>query len=815
MANGRFETIPLTLEVDDAEKHNRNWKRADSDLASLQAQLTAEQQARIAADAAHATAPVAHTADQIQYVPGQSVKQKTDMLQAQVNNIVGQSGSGNTAIDDMRLGADGVSRQTPGVLIREIHRQQIDEAGQAKAIGRGPNLITTDRASGADVVIPGRTLVNWFGKDGGFGVDINGDGLADGWFYNYAGTVGVSLNNDVKEGVKSQKLSATLYSSIYKIISYRPSDYFLVLVWAKVESGGSAQIIVYDDTVGKAQSQELRTTGDWKLLYVKFTGAVFSGSAGISLHQHNPTPVYFSGARLFKVDATTYAKIDVDPEYTGAKLAEKYPYVEGVKHLEGVGLSLVGINQIPPVTDSAWTLHPHAKVLEPYELQLAATGNAEHSTCTLPALPNTTYSFGWDGNGNLMYVEELDSNGGFLRSAPLPTFTTLAATRSIRVFASNHQQGAGTFVFKDPMLVLGNVIPESLVPRNDDYLYLPTTLAEGDTFDSRLGTVTRGAKTGVILDGSLGWFGGVVDQHPDLYKVVYCPVIGKPDTAIVEKYTGQVLEAVYAGVPGSKADQAALAPDGNLYVNVSLSESGWVASINPSANAVKALFNGWRATANDGGNYTSWVSVLDGSTPVTNTLSWVSANKAPGWSGWGTLSYKLAKAEAQVVVPEGAIGLHTGGNMVELIEGIVVREKANPQLDTGNYWINHSSINGGAGNLKDRTNKIINVFKNGVNDTKKWIIRSDYANSESANGGATAYCPKAEYDREAEYTVIYISLDKYKRTVNAIAATINYNTNAKTVTDGLVRDMADAETQISIHDRILAEHTARLLALEV
>jgi hypothetical protein len=143
MANGRFETIPTTLELDDAEKHNRNWRRADSDLSLLQQQITAETQARIAADNEHASAAVAHTADQIQYAPGQSIKQKVDDQQAQITNIIAGPAPSAEEVIDARRGADGVVRTKVGDLIREIQSTKLNASAYSSLFILAPNNAIT------------------------------------------------------------------------------------------------------------------------------------------------------------------------------------------------------------------------------------------------------------------------------------------------------------------------------------------------------------------------------------------------------------------------------------------------------------------------------------------------------------------------------------------------------------------------------------------------------------------------------------------------------------------------------------------------
>lgn len=716
--------------------------------------------------------------------------------------------SGNVIQQGTPVSAKNLNNMEQGIVA--AHKQFEEQASQSRQIGHGPNLIKTDRASGADVVIHGRTLVNLLGTTGSFEADSDGDGVADGWIPINAFGVKTLDSINVSQGTKSQKVTAISSDTspsrgVFNVFPTVAGDKYLVL-FDVFTDGPNVEAAFYNSKTsvwlgGAGGSTNKTIYGKFKAIDTASKIYLYNGAA-----PGETGNVWFDGVRLYKIDEATYQKIDIDPEYTGDRLVAKYPYVDGIKHLEDFGMSLVGINQIPPVTSSAWILHSNAKVLGPYELQLNAVSDAEHSTCTIPVLPNTTYRFSWDGNEGLAYVEELDVSMGFVRSSKLEPFTTLSVTRYIRIFASNHQMGAGTFVFRNMMLVLGDNVPESFVPRNDDYLYLPFTLAEGDSFDSRLGTVTRFMKTGVIMDGTLPW--GYNYEEYSGSKTVYC-VNGYPSgypVSYLEKWDGSILERAD---PVNSPGKYVIDGVGTLKINISNSESGWMDRINPSANAIKAFFNGWKANNTDGTTYTSWVSILDSSTPTINAEAWVAANKAPGWRGWGTLSYKVIDAVRETVLPEGSIGLHEGGNVLELLEGVVVRELVTPQLNAayGVYTIGNIAFP--SSRTKYRVQKFLTIFKDNKEDTDNWY----FVPVSNAYGNVYADILASDFDPSAKYYVTYIDLDKYKRTVNAIAAEVFYKTNQKAVVDGLVQDMADVKTTASINARSLAEVYKRLKAL--
>ena len=184
---------------------------------------------------------------------------------------------------------------------------------------------------------------------------------------------------------------------------------------------------------------------------------------------------------LYEVDQATYNKINVDPEFSGQKLMDKFPYVQGVQHLNPVVVAESG-NLIPPFTE--WeTVSSVATIMNPYELSIAAMGQQHNNTHTITVLPNTTYSFSYKSSSHVRYDLQLrDSNSVVEKTfscydgLPL-TFTTSGTTKSIRVNAYNYPiSDIGTWSFSYPSLVLGDK-PKPFAPRNPSYLYTNTVLA--------------------------------------------------------------------------------------------------------------------------------------------------------------------------------------------------------------------------------------------------------------------------------------------------------------------------------------------------
>jgi hypothetical protein len=232
-----------------------------------------------------------------------------------------------------------------------------------------------------------------------------------------------------------------------------------------------------------------------------------------------------------------------------------------------------------------------------------------------------------------------------------------------------------------------------------------------------------------------------------------------------------------------------------LHICISDNESGWAEAINPSANAIKALMNGWKANGNNGSVYNSWVSILTGAAPVTNTEAYVAANKAPGWDAYATLDYVRATPVTETLSGDlGGLAMVKGGNTVELLEGVVSREKVNPVLSGGLYYINDTNLP--VSKLDYRAERVLAVYK-GAEIDPLWRIQFGAGN---AYGSGKAVIAVAEYDPAAEYYVDYIVMDKHAYTANAVDATLVYRSTLGGAVAQATQDIARLTAQMGVHE---------------
>jgi hypothetical protein len=684
---------------------------------------------------------------------------------------------------------------------------RLDEAATVPAtIKHGLNVVTTSQASGAELAVGGRTLVNVTGKDG------NCESLTP---FTTSGTVTLSTTQK-KSGSNSIKFTSSGVNSFaYKDYAY-PLDAtkrHVAGVWVHIESytSGGVEMRVGDIGTGTYRyfaTAATSTVGGWQFVYVKIPTSntlVGTGFRVLFGTVNTATAVaYFDDIRIYELSQADYDAIGTTYTATTSPSIDDFiPYVDSVQHLQGTAVRKYGKNMLPPFTQ--WTLHANAVVTEPYKLTLNATAVSQRSSIAINVIAGGQYTLSQQSAVNsqvYVMVRDTTSTGTVLGSTISATSVSFTAPTSGVLWVTTHNDiTSGALIYDHPQLELGSAATD-FTERNDDYAYIPTVLASNvdrsvvDTYNSALGTVTRRWKTGFVLDGSLS-LASVIDDNG--YRILKVDFSGhKAGLISAVKYNGVVLKSVDTGVTlvGTGGDYIRLDATA-LWITVLDVDSGWNESLNPNTNARKALMNGWKANANNGSVHTSWVSVLDGSAPATNTEAYVSANKAPNWTGWATLDYQLAVSVEETLSGDvGAIALHNGGNQVELLEGVIVREKANPVANTdGTTAINRNLSPTTGSILENRALKIIAVYRDNELDAKWKII-----DTSAAYGNQIAYIQTSDFDATADYFVTYVVLDKYLYTSNAIDATLTYQSTLGSAVSKATQDIADIKTVNGVQD---------------
>lgn len=508
---------------------------------------------------------------------------------------------------------------------------------------------------------------------------------------------------------------------------------------------------------------------------------------------------------LYEVSQTEYDKILVDWDATS--VTNRYPAVEGIQSLQNPIVTVEGENLLPPLSE--WALHPSqtSKVTGSYELELNATDRDQFTEIIIPLLPNQKYFYSGKLEPNIdiampfrvhIYLE-----GDILYNAAPITggFTTPSNAKYASVRITNDITVPNSkVIFSDPMLTLGDDQKE-FVSRNPSYLYTETTLRGFNDVNDLLYQTDGRWKVLInckedTLDGSKSWDFAANHQG---YKTVRSTVSNeKKDTEIVINPFGKKINHVY---PDFDEDQSYMS-GGLLYLTLSDLDTGFNSTYTPTGLEVAAYFNGWKVkTVDESNKPTGWISVIDGTDAPTQTLDYVKANKAPGYTGY-RLFYQLATPKVVDITDkvEGALSV-SGSVQISVDSGVGVREKVIPKTDDlGKYRINSKYLQDST--LANRASEILSITKNNIDTTKEWDI-SYSTDGGNANGKVWAQISADKFDATANYYVTYLVQEKETFTANPVNVLATYNTSIRSTVNQMNEQLADVKALTSVQERYL------------
>lgn len=520
---------------------------------------------------------------------------------------------------------------------------------------------------------------------------------------------------------------------------------------------------------------------------------------------------------LYEVDQATYNKINVHPDFTGQKLIDKYPYVEGVQHLNPI-LIAEGANLAPNLTE--WTHPTNSELIETDTIEIYSTGTYQQSSVNIAALPNVEYVYTAEevtGNGAFIGVNFVDDKGVFISQINANNnvkefkFTTPSKCKVIQIKCSGRAIGENTLRFRKPMLNIGST-SRPFVPRNPSYLYTNTVLAGQNGVNDVLYKEDGQWKVLRKWERDLNLYGDIFDWKPNGNrtggKEFVITFSSKEGAGILSRYDG--LSVSYSILPVNNGDGFNNSGGASLRITVPNKDTGFSESYTPIGDEIKAYFHGWKVKAADAnGKPNAWISVVDGNDAPTQTLAYVKANRAPNYTPY-KLTYQLATPRVESVQVEGELVVDEL-TKVTVDSGVVVREKANPKQFNKEYYINRGDNNATflPTRLKNRALRVLKVFKDGVEETR--INR--YADKTSPSYGEECISiPEAIYDPSAEYTVTYLVLDKHQFTTNTTDVKVSYNQSIRSTTDALTVGQSDHTTRLSVLQILVTDILARLKA---
>lgn len=721
--------------------------------------------------------------------------------------------------------APAISLEDAKQSLDALSTRLTDANTQTTALAPGQNLITASEAGPVAVTVKGNTSVNLLGNVGNFEVDTDGNGIADGWWkLNIYGTHTLESAGAVY-GTKAQRVTAIAEDAaatrgVTLTESARPKlfsgKYYLFLAHVTTDGGATsnAAIRLDDGTTGN-----YAITSNWSTATKTHCVKISPPSdiiARVILYNYAPLGstnwVQFDGARIVEVDAATYALANVDPEFSGEKLAARYPYVDGVKHITNPVITKIGKNNFDinlPFSGAT------ALVESSTSLLVSSAASAYYYAYQKYAvIPNTTYTLSYKASNG--FGPDLPAIG--VRKGS-DINTTIAINEALGDITLSFNTGTETSVYlclfasrttaavqqkryENIQLEVGSVATP-FEPRNDDYLYALTTLAGYGGINDVLtvrgaeATVLRRWKTDIVLDGRWNWTHFLMTGCKMLYVSgeLQDGLMGQQNAIFIKNDGSQLLWSPNDSFSSTLPDQWRInSTNGRVMITVGSADSGWSDTFAPSLAEMKAWANGWKMNNGTFGQpyngtgtktWTRWDA-----TSNTGAVTTVPTTMAEGYTPY-KLSYQLAAPVTEVVQVEGSLANHAGANLYELGEGVVVREKVVPKLDSGLYTIVGKSDSPGywgAASTSYRSNKLLTVYRDKVKDA--WTTSA---------GWAASIRPES-FNPIAEYTVTYLALDKYAMTAPIVEGALEYKNNLSGVTSELVKQMADNNTRDTIQD---------------
>lgn len=704
---------------------------------------------------------------------------------------------------------------TAGNLLNEINKINdkwnatlIELDKKSQTIQHGLNVVNAPVASPLNIEIQGRTLVNLAGAISSAWKGTNVESVIDDTtVYKYKKSYKVKTNSNGAAGnvYVAFDVPATMYAG----------KNYVVRVDVRCES--ATEMIAtprWDGNIFTTHNQQYSGSSEFVPMFIKVNGKDLSKFTML-IETYKPNFTYWvdTSIAVYDVPGDVFAKINVDPEYSGQKLADKFPYVQGVQHLNPVVVADGG-NLIPPFTDSSWYIHVNAKVINPYELELNSKESYNSSFVTIPVVKGIKYTLSVPATSyDIMLYKTAAGGAGtvitFLKAGTSHTFTVDDSYQGfINIRCGNEGAATGKFTFNNLMLVLGDK-QKPFVPRNPSYLYTNTSLAGQNGVNDVLyqedgqWKVLRKWERDVNLDGS---YPVRLSSNKSGYKLFSSTIQNNvKDGAFIVKYDNSLLERInHDGGSITKGDQQT-SNAGFLFVTALNTDTGFGDVYTPTDDEVKSYFNGWKVKTADGaGKPTAWISVLDGKDAPLQTLAYVKANRAPNYMPY-KITYQLAAPREDNVQVEGELAA-IGVTQASVDSGVVVREKLTPYYvqNENKGRLNVVSVPSSLSRYKP--SNIIAIYKNNIRDLS-WTIQTGQDKGYWRDG---LRIETQNMDPTAEYTVTYLAQEKHLFTTNVIDAKVMYNQSLSSTVKEVVEKQADNATTITALSNQVTENTSKL-----
>ncbi|WP_054637189.1 hypothetical protein [Thalassobacillus sp. C254] len=479
---------------------------------------------------------------------------------------------------------------------------------------------------------------------------------------------------------------------------------------------------------------------EWHFMYncYYYTGDHSGQTWFLHGQSESGTHSWFDDVRIFVISEAEYNAIN-EGEWSNSEIERRFPYVDSVQHVLNSAIEAQGKNLLPPFTQ--WNL-PQAISVDGYEVTMQNDASSATNYVEIDVLPHTTYTlsieetnadrFGYREVRNADGTDLQSMQTDFIRFENPHTFTTTSQAKRMRFHLYSMEVEEDVY-YKNPQLELGSQATP-FTPYNPEYLYFhengePLKLADGEKVYQDAGRWVKSKKweTDVVLDNSLNW--GRMETSSEHQPLLPYPDSYNGGSVLVVKNNGEPLKETR-----STSDVNAIFV-GSSNLIILLPEEDKEGYDFSTSDEVKRFFD---------------------DNPFT-------------------MNYKLAEPTTEEISREGAISFHDGKNLVNVIQGVVVREKMGFSEGVNIDWnFKREDDEHDPDTMANyKVDKIIPVYQNES-------LFTDYeTRGEDRSFGKDRVVIRPEhYDQDADFYVTYIALP-HENTAALTSVKAHYMTNLK------------------------------------
>ncbi|GGG81712.1 pyocin knob domain-containing protein [Paenibacillus radicis (ex Gao et al. 2016)] len=618
--------------------------------------------------------------------------------------------------------------------IKELHSflGSNNESFNVASIKSGDQIIQGGNVSAlAFPRIEGRTMINLLGGISKFNHTI---GMSS-THINY--TKVNSSEEIVVNCPDASKEYYAYYENANSLVNLKSGKYVMAMAEVKVNEvlPGAGELKIAITGLGSGPIDKTKL-GIWQNVFFKtyvpnnnYLCQVLIGTPYAEASKYLKYSISIKNVRLFELSPAEFAAID---NMQADLISSNYPHVgTGVYGVKDAKVTGIQGNLLPSFNE--WTLHEKSFINEPYKMTLLASENNSVSFYDFQCLPNTDYTLSFETGTGLYSIHTIDWKVT-IKQWSNSTFTFNSGNyRKLRIGAGNFTSGAGTYTFRNPILVQGTIaVPFRSQQKTaiTAYTELFGNVENGvcDTVEFIGGKPKKNKKwEKITLDGSLPWTYGEIVAGKDNKPVYFTNTISSytpfDESAVMIKSDGKLLKnnGKYSWqASGFPTDSFNMWSDNQVYVHVPNSDSGWGDLYTPSADEIKAYFNGWRLLQQDGQNYNGtgtkyWNKINpDGTAALgqfTTTLPTEMANT--GIKQYNLL-YQLARPVLEDIQIGGALVLEAGVNHINTIS-VNVPVISGSILYANNVYSTFSKLSSFLANQFDREDSIMLPGKTDLN----------------------------------------------------------------------------------------------------